>query len=92
MLEVPFLTVFCTSFWKRVHSSQGIVNLQGLFVLIVGYVDMTRYPPTKYYYVIKRAYFIYKFFIFYFLSVHFPSYCFYMQYHGAIREITSMLV
>ena len=64
MLEVSFLTVFCTSFWKREHNSQGTVNLQSLFVLTVGHVDLTTYPLTKYYYVIKRAYFIYKFFLF----------------------------
>ena len=45
-------------------NSKGVVNLHGLFVLTVGYVVMTTYLLTKYYYVIKRAYFIYKFFIF----------------------------
>ena len=58
------LTISSNSFWKRLHNSKEIVNLQGLFVLTVGYLDMTTYPLTKYYYVIKRAYFIYKFFIF----------------------------
>ena len=41
-----FLTTFCTNFWKRVHNSKEIVNLQGLFVLTVGYVDMKTYPLT----------------------------------------------
>ena len=50
---------FCTSFWKRVHNSKKIA--QGLFVLTVGYVDMTTYPLTKYYYIIGRVYFIYRF-------------------------------
>ena len=58
------LTISSNSFWKRLHNSKEIVNLQGLFVLTVGYLDITTYPLTKYYYVIKRAYFIYKFFIF----------------------------
>ena len=31
-----FLTTFYTSFWKRVHNSKEIVNIQGLFVLTVG--------------------------------------------------------
>ena len=52
------LTTFCTIFWKRVHNSKEIVNIQGLFVLTVGYVDMTAPPLRKYYYIIERAYFI----------------------------------
>ena len=75
------------------HNSKKIVNLQGLFVLTVVYVDMTTHPVRKYCHVIKRASFIDKFFyIFYYSSVHFSSCCFCMQYHGAIREITSMPV
>ena len=51
-------------FWKRVHNSKEMLNLQGLFVVLtVGYVDMTIYPLTKYYYIIEKLYFIYKFFI-----------------------------
>ena len=34
-----------------------------MFVLAVGYVDMTTYPLTKYYYIIERVYFIYRLFI-----------------------------
>ena len=45
------------------HNSKEIVNLQGIFVLTVGYVDMTTHSLTKYYYVIERVYFIYKLFI-----------------------------
>ena len=45
------------------HNSKEIVNIQGLFVLTVGYVDMTTYPLTKYYYIIERVYFIYELFI-----------------------------
>ena len=63
MFEVRFFNKFCTSFWKRVHNSKEIVNIQGLFVLTVGYVDMTTYPLTKYYYIIERVYFIYRLFI-----------------------------
>ena len=46
-----FFNNFCSSFWKRVHNSKEIVNLQGLFVLTVGYVDMKTYPLTKYNYI-----------------------------------------
>ena len=51
------------------HNSKEIVNIQGLFVLTVGYVDMTTYPLTKYYhrdispwnyYTVERVYFIYR--------------------------------
>ena len=45
------------------HNSKEIVNIQGLFVLTVGYVDMTTYPLTKYYYIIERVYFIYRLFV-----------------------------
>ena len=34
--------------------------MRGLFVLTVGYLDMTTYPITKYYYIIERVYFIYR--------------------------------
>ena len=60
MFEVLFLTTFCNSIWKKVHNLKEIVNMQGLFVLTVGYIDMTTYPPTKYYYIIERVYFIYR--------------------------------
>ena len=85
-----------SSFWKRVHNSKEIVNLQGLLVLTVDYGDMTTYPLTKYYYITERVYFIYKSFTFYvyirciYLSLHFHSCSFYVQYHGGRREITSM--
>ena len=70
------------------HNLKEIVNLQGLFVLTIGYVDMTTYPLTKYYFTVKE----YLLFVgcLYYLSAHFHSYCFYIQYHGGIREITSM--
>ena len=55
--------IFCTSFWKRVHNSKEIVNIQDLFVLTVGNVDMTTYPLTKYYYIIEKVYFIYRLFV-----------------------------
>ena len=58
-----FLTTLCTSFWKIAHNSKETVNIQGLFVLTVGYVDMTTYPLTKYYYIIERVDFIYRLFI-----------------------------
>ena len=54
-----FLATSCTSFWKRVHNSKEIVNLQVLFVLTVGYVDIKTYPLTQYYYIVEIVYFIY---------------------------------
>ena len=57
------LTTFCISFWKRVYNLKKIVNIQSLFVLTVGYVDMTTHPLTKYFYIIERAYSIYRLFI-----------------------------
>ena len=85
-----FLTTFCRSFWKRAHNSKEIVNIQGLFVLTVGYVDVTTYPLTKYYYIIERVYFFIRYL--YYLSVRCQSCCFYIQYYGGIRDITSMPV
>ena len=60
------LTTFCTSF-----NSKEIVNIQGLFVLTVDYIDMTTYPPTKYHYIIERAYFIYSLFILFISTLSF---------------------
>ena len=56
-----FMLTLCTSFWKRVHNSKEIVNLQGLFVC----VDIKTYPLTNYNYIIERVYFIYRLFILY---------------------------
>ena len=72
------------------HKEKEIVNLQGLLVLIVGYVDMIIYPLTKYYYIIERVYFIYRLFIL-FIST-FSFLLFFIQYHGDIREIISISV
>ena len=65
------LTTFCTSFWKRVHNSKEIVNLQGLLVLTVGYVDIKTHPLTKYYYIIERLYFICRLFILFISTISF---------------------
>ena len=43
-------------------------NIQGLFILTIGYVNMTTYPLTKNYYIIERVYFIIG--CLYYLSVH----------------------
>ena len=40
-----------------------ILNIEGLFVLTVGYVDITIYLPTKYYYIIEIVYFIHRLFV-----------------------------
>ena len=63
-----FLTTFYTSFWKRVHNSKEIVNIQGLFVLTVG---------------LQKEYILFIDCLYY-LSVHCYSCCFYIQYHGGI--------
>ena len=44
------------------HNLKEIVNIQSLFLLTVGYVDMTVYQLTKYYYIIEIVYFIYRLF------------------------------
>ena len=54
------------------HNSKKIIYLQGLFVLTVGYGDMTTYLIRKYYYVIKRACFVDEFFIFSLFITTFP--------------------
>ena len=74
------------------HNSQGIVNLQGLFVLSVGYVDVRTYPLIKYSMLLKEHILFIRFLYLLYLSVHFHSYYFYMQYHGTITEITFMTV
>ena len=72
-------TTFCTSFWQKVHNSKKIINLQSLFALTIGYIDMTTYPLTKYCYNIKRDLFYFLFIgCLYFLSVHSHSCCFYI--------------
>ena len=84
MFQILLLTTFCTSFQKRVHSSKDIVNKQGLFVLTVGYVDMTIYPPT----MLLKEYILFIDCLYY-LSVDCHSCCLYIQHHGGITEITS---
>ena len=42
------------------HNLKEIENMRGLFVLTVGYEDMTTYIVTKYYYIIEGVYFIYR--------------------------------
>ena len=46
-------------------------NLQDLFVLAVGYGDITKYPLKKYYYIIERVNFTTC--CLYYLSIHFNS-------------------
>ena len=57
------LTPISTAFWKIAHNLKEIVNVQVLFVLTVGYINMTTTPLRKYCYIIKGAYFIYRLFI-----------------------------
>ena len=58
------------------HKSKEIVNIQGLLVLTVGYLDMTTYLPTKFYYNIESVYFIYRLFVL-FVS----TYIYYIHIH-----------
>ena len=57
-----FLTTFCTSFWKKVHNSKEIVNLQGSFFCFDLWLRRYQniYTLKKYYYIIERVYFIYR--------------------------------
>ena len=77
-------------FWKREHKLKEIVNLLGLFVLIVAYVTMTTYPLTKYCYIIERVYYTYRLFVLFISTISLSCFC--IQYHGGIREINSMPV
>ena len=47
IFEVLFKQLLCSSFWKRVHNSKEIVNLQGLLVLTVGYVEYKKISTNK---------------------------------------------
>ena len=40
------------------HNLKETVNIQGLFVLTIGNVDMTTYALTKYYYIIERLFYL----------------------------------
>ena len=46
-----FFNNFLHQFLERVHNSKEIRNLQGLFVLTVGYIDLKTYPLTKHNYI-----------------------------------------
>ena len=72
------------------HNSQEIVDIQGFFVLTVGYVDVITYPLTKYYYIIEGIYFIYMLFILFVTTLSFLLFLY--TVHGGIKEITSMPV
>ena len=66
-----FLTTFCTSFWERVHNLKEIVNIQGLFVATVGYIDVTTYSLTNHHYIIEKIYFIYRLLILFISTLSF---------------------
>ena len=38
-----FLATFCTSFWRKVHNSKEIVNIQGLFAFTVSYLFISTF-------------------------------------------------
>ena len=54
-----FSNNFMQQFWKRVDNLKEIVNIQVLFVLTLGYVDMATYPLTKYYYITESIFYFY---------------------------------
>ena len=90
MFEVLFLTAFCTSFWRRVHNSKEIVNLQDLFVLTVSYIVIKTYIHQQCITILLKGYILFMGCLYY-LSIYFhSSYC--IQYDGGITEITSMPV
>ena len=51
-----FLNNFCTNFWKRVYNSKDIVNIQGLFVLIVGYLFISTFSLLLFLYTVSWRY------------------------------------
>ena len=63
-----------------------------MFVLTVGYVDIKTICTNKIFLYYWKNIYILFIDCLYYLSVHFHSCCFYNQYHGCIREITSMPV
>ena len=73
------------------HNSKEIVNLQGFFVLTVGYVDIKTYIHKQSITILLKEYILFIGCLNY-LSVHFHSCCFNIQYHGGRGEISSMPV
>ena len=67
------------------YNSKEIVHLQGMFVLTVGYLYILEQSITI---LLKEC--ILFIGCLHYLPVHFHSCCFYIQYHGGVREITSM--
>ena len=81
------LTPISTAFWKIAHNLKEIVNVQVLFVLTVGYINMTKESIA----ILLKEHILFTGCLYY-LSVHCHSLCFYIQYHGGVTEITSMPV
>ena len=86
-----FFNNFSTSFWRRVHNSEEIVNIQGLFALTVGYLRYCYISTNKVSLILLKEYTLFICCLYY-LSVHFHSCCFYIKYHGGIRDTTSVPV
>ena len=78
-----FLTTFYCSFWKRLHKFAWFVCFDRWL-----HRYQSIHPLTKYYYIIERVYLFIG--CLYYLSVHFHSCYFYIQYHRDSREITFM--
>ena len=73
------------------------VNLQSSFVLTVSIVDTISNVDIKTSIHLQNIITLLKEYILfigclYYFSVHFHAYCFYIQCHGGLREITSMPV
>ena len=62
-IQSCFLTTFLANVWKKVHNSKEVMNLPGLLVLTVGYIDIKTFALSKYYYITEREYFIFRLFI-----------------------------
>ena len=67
------------------HNSKEILNVNGLFVWKVGYVDMTTNPLTNITILLKEYTLLFILFISTFSVV-----LFLYTYHGGKREISSM--
>ena len=91
IFDIIFKTTFCASIWKEVHHSKEIVNLQGFFGLTVVYVNIKTYTHQQSITILLKGYILFIGCLYY-LSVHFHSCYFYIQYHKCIGKITSLPV
>ena len=72
--QVCILMNFCTEFSK-------VKVLPCEYCNRYSYIDVTTYPLTKYFIILLKEYILFIGCLYY-LSIHFHSCCFYVQYHG----------